>query len=55
MMKCYFRCKQEGYYVNKDIFKFLKEERGEHFDPKLIDIFFENIDEILAFRDAHQD
>lgn len=40
---------------DKDIFKFLEEERGEHFDPKLIDIFFENIDEILAFRDAHQD
>ena len=40
---------------DKDIFQYLKEERGEHFDPKLIDIFFENIDEILAFRDAHQD
>ena len=40
---------------DKDIFQFLKEERGEHFDPKLIDIFFENLDEILAFRDAHQD
>lgn len=40
---------------DKDIFQFLKKERGEHFDPKLIDIFFENIDEILAFRDAHKD
>lgn len=40
---------------DKDIFQFLKEERGEHFDPKLIDIFFENLDEILVFRDAHQD
>lgn len=40
---------------DKDIFQFLKGERGEHFDPKLIDIFFENLDEILAFRDAHQD
>ena len=40
---------------DKDIFQFLKEERGEHFDPVLIDIFFENIDEILAYRDAHQD
>ncbi len=40
---------------DKDVFNFLKEERGEHFDPKLIDIFFENIDEILAFREAHQD
>ena len=40
---------------DKDIFQFLKEERAEHFDPKRIDIFFGNIDEILAFRDAHQD
>lgn len=40
---------------DEDIFQFFKEERGEHFDPKLIDIFFENIDEILAFRDTHQD
>ena len=40
---------------DKDVFHYLKEERGEHFDPKLIDIFFENIDEILAFRNAHQD
>lgn len=40
---------------DEDIFQFFKDERGEHFDPKLIDIFFENIDEILAFRDTHQD
>jgi response regulator RpfG family c-di-GMP phosphodiesterase len=40
---------------DKDIFQFLKEQRGEHFDPKLVDIFFENLDEILAFRDTHQD
>jgi len=37
------------------IFTLLKEERGEHFDPKLIDIFFENLDEILAIRDSMED
>ncbi len=37
------------------IFKMFKEERGEHFDPKLIDIFFENLDEFLAIRDSMQD
>ena len=40
---------------DEDIFEFFKKERGEHFDPKIVDVFFENIDEILAFRDTHQD
>ena len=37
------------------IFKMFKEERGEHFDPKLIDIFFENLDEFLLIRDTLKD
>ena len=37
------------------IFKLLKEERGEHFDPKLIDIFFENLDLFLEIRDSFKD
>ncbi|EQB39233.1 diguanylate cyclase [Sulfurimonas hongkongensis] len=37
------------------IFKLLKEERGEHFDPVLIDLFFENLDEILAVRQKYKD
>ena len=37
------------------IFKMFKEERGEHFDPKLIDIFFENLDEFLEVRDSLKD
>lgn len=32
-----------------------KEERGEHFDPALVDAFFENLDEILAARDRYAD
>jgi|GEM_PF-2000670 len=40
---------------DQKIFEFLKEKSGEHFDPKLIEIFFENLDEILPFRDAHKD
>lgn len=40
---------------NERIFKLFKEERGEHFDPKLIDLFFENLDEILAVREHFQD
>ena len=37
------------------IFKMFKEERGEHFDPKLIDIFFENLDNFLRIRDTFKD
>lgn len=33
------------------ILLFLKEEKGKHFDPKLIDIFFDNLDEFLVIRD----
>ena len=34
------------------IFKMFKEQKGLHFDPKLIDIFFNNLEEILAIRDS---
>ncbi len=37
------------------IFKMFKEERGEHFDPKLIDIFFDKLDEFLHIRDTMKD
>jgi putative two-component system response regulator len=37
------------------IFKMFKEERGEHFDPNLIDIFFERLDEFLVIRDSMKD
>ncbi len=37
------------------IFKMFKEERREHFDPQLIDIFFDNLDEFLHIRDTMKD
>lgn len=37
------------------IFALFREERGKHFDPKLIDIFFERLDEFLAIRDRLKD
>jgi len=40
---------------DEKIFKMFKEERGEHFDPKLIDIFFEHLDEFLLVRDMMKD
>lgn len=37
------------------IFNFFKEERGKHFDPKLVDIFFEHLDEFLEVRNSLKD
>ena len=46
------RCYKKAWDDEK-IFKLLKEERGKHFDPKLIDIFFTNLDKFLAIRDRY--
>ena len=37
------------------IFTLFKEERGRHFDPRLVDIFFERLDEFLAIRETFKD
>ncbi|MFA6500080.1 MAG: HD domain-containing phosphohydrolase, partial [Desulfurivibrionaceae bacterium] len=34
------------------ILDLIRAERGSHFDPALVDLFFENIDTILAIRDS---
>ena len=40
---------------NERIFKLFREEKGKQFDPKIVDLFFENIDEILNARDRFKD
>ncbi|MEA2016895.1 MAG: HD domain-containing protein, partial [Campylobacterota bacterium] len=40
---------------DEKIFKLFKEESGHQFDPKLIDLFFENKDAILDVRDKFSD
>jgi len=37
------------------IFSLFKEERGKHFDPKLIDIFFNNLNDFLEVREQFKD
>ena len=37
------------------IFALFKEERGKHFDPKLVDIFFEHLETFLHVRDSMKD
>lgn len=41
-------------WSDEKIFKLFKEERGKHFDPKLIDIFFEHFDEFDKVRKEFQ-
>ena len=37
------------------IFALFKEERGKHFDPVLVDLFFEHLEQFLAIRDKFKD
>ena len=48
------RCYKKAWDDEK-IFKLFKEESGKHFDPRLVEIFFDNIDEFLKIRDSFRD
>ena len=48
------RCYKDVWSDEK-IFDFLKKEKGKQFDPKMIDIFFENINHFLEIRDRYKD
>jgi PAS domain S-box-containing protein len=39
----------------EDIYKLLNEEKGKHFDPNLIDIFFNNLDKFLEIKELLND
>jgi PAS domain S-box-containing protein len=42
-------------WILEDILELFRKEKGKHFDPKLIDLFFENLDKFLEIRDSMQD
>ncbi|MCD6259559.1 MAG: HD domain-containing protein, partial [Helicobacteraceae bacterium] len=48
------RCYKEAWSDEK-IFQLFKEERAKHFDPSLVDLFFEHLDEFLKIRTKFQD
>ncbi len=48
------RCYKKAWNDEK-IFKLFREEKGEHFDPNLIDIFFDHLTEFLEVRDSLKD
>jgi len=48
------RCYKKA-WDDERIFSLIKEERAKHFDPKLVDIFFDHKDEFLAVREKFKD
>jgi len=42
-------------WSDEKIFELFKEQRGKHFDPKLIDLFMENVDKFFEIRDRLRD
>ena len=42
-------------WSDEDIFQLLHDERGKQFDPKLIDLFFENLDAVKKVRETFKD
>ena len=42
-------------WVINDILKYFKEESGKHFDPKLVDILFDNLDKFLEIKEKYSD
>ena len=49
-MRCYKKA-----WALPEILEFFKNGRGKHFDPTLLDLFFEHLDEFLAIRDEFTD
>jgi response regulator RpfG family c-di-GMP phosphodiesterase len=37
------------------ILAFIREQKGRHFDPKLVELFFEQLDEFLLIRNCYRD
>ena len=48
------RCYKKA-WKNEEIFTLFRNESGKHFDPVLIELFFEHIDEILALQSQYND
>ena len=48
------RCYKKA-WEDEAIFKLLEDEKGKHFDPKLIDLFFENIEQFKEIRNKYKD
>ena len=48
------RCYKKAWEIEK-VFEFIKDQKGKHFDPKLVELFFDNLDDILKIKEEYQD
>ncbi|MDP2560094.1 HD domain-containing phosphohydrolase [Psychrobium sp. 1_MG-2023] len=48
------RCYKKAWELDR-ILELFKEERGKHFDPRLIDLLMDNLDKFLEIRDRYKD
>ena len=48
------RCYKKAWSLEK-ILKLFEEEKGKHFDPQIIDLFLNHLDEFLEIRDKYKD
>ena len=48
------RCYKEA-WSDEEIFKLLEEESGKHFDPKLVELFFDNFEKFNEIRQKYKD
>ncbi|WP_413700177.1 HD-GYP domain-containing protein [Psychromonas sp. KJ10-10] len=42
-------------WTDEEVFNYLKAESGKHFDPKLIALFFDNLQDFLDTREEFKD
>ena len=47
------RCYKDT-WPDEEVFDYIRRERGKHFDPMLVDIFFEHLDEFLHIREKYR-
>jgi len=48
------RCYKNAWPLEQ-IIAYVRDERGKHFDPRLVDVFLEHLDDFLAIRDSFPD
>ena len=42
-------------FPNEEALQLLRDGRGKHFDPRVVDVFFECLDDILAIQEKFKD
>jgi putative two-component system response regulator len=45
---------KDAWSIDKTV-NYLKEQAGQHFDPKLVDLFIDNLDKIIAIKENNQE